>query len=154
MVLAEGDTAVLPDTVASRCPELLPLGEVQEPSRPVQDDWEGGSNPPGASHLLPLSFRRGPKSLSCINRQTYFLEHGSYTVHSVQDCLICWTCVWLSYTALLKVDFGSRSHSRVPDFYSTFVKKSTLSRVNPTITRLHLGCRDLTRSHALGALKC
>ena len=29
-------------------------------------------------------------------------------------------------TALLKVDFGSRSHSRVPDFYSTFVKKSTL----------------------------
>ena len=29
-------------------------------------------------------------------------------------------------TALLKVDFGSRSQSRVPDFYSTFVKKSTL----------------------------
>ena len=29
-------------------------------------------------------------------------------------------------TALLKVDFGSRSHSRVPDFYSTFVNKSTL----------------------------
>ena len=28
-------------------------------------------------------------------------------------------------TALLKVDFGSRSQSRVPDFYSTFVKKST-----------------------------
>ena len=29
-------------------------------------------------------------------------------------------------TALLKVDFGSQSQSRVPDFYSTFVKKSTL----------------------------
>ena len=32
----------------------------------------------------------------------------------------------LATTALLKVDFGSRSQSRVPDFYSTFVKKSTL----------------------------
>ena len=29
-------------------------------------------------------------------------------------------------TALLKVDFGSRSQSRVPDFYPTFVKKLTL----------------------------
>ena len=43
----------------------------------------------------------------------------------------------LGITALLKVDFGSWSHSRVPDFYSTFVKKST-SRVIPTVTRLHL----------------
>ena len=33
---------------------------------------------------------------------------------------------WVVSTALLKVDFGSRSQSRVPDFYSTFVKKSTL----------------------------
>ena len=48
--------------------------------------------------------------------------------------------------ALLKVDFGSRSQSRVPDFYSTFVKKSTLSRVNPTLTRLHLGGRTLIPS--------
>ena len=31
-----------------------------------------------------------------------------------------------SITALLKVDFGSRSQSRVPNFYSTFGKKSTL----------------------------
>ena len=31
-----------------------------------------------------------------------------------------------SNLALLKVDFGSRGQSRVPDFYSTFVKKSTL----------------------------
>ena len=29
-------------------------------------------------------------------------------------------------TALLKVDFGSRRQSRVPDYFSTFVKKSTL----------------------------
>jgi len=33
---------------------------------------------------------------------------------------------WVKTTALLKVDFGSRSQSRVPDFYPTFVKKSTL----------------------------
>ena len=33
--------------------------------------------------------------------------------------------IMVANTALLKVDFGSRSHSRVPDFYSTFVKKST-----------------------------
>ena len=33
---------------------------------------------------------------------------------------------FIEITALLKVDFGSRSQSRVPDFYSTFVKKSTL----------------------------
>ena len=36
-------------------------------------------------------------------------------------------------TALLKVDFRSRSHSRVPDLYSTVVEKSTLSRINPTV---------------------
>ena len=29
-------------------------------------------------------------------------------------------------TVFLKVDFGSRGHSRVPDFYSIFVEKSTL----------------------------
>jgi len=29
-------------------------------------------------------------------------------------------------TALLKVDFGRRSQSRVHDFYTTFIKKSTL----------------------------
>ena len=29
-------------------------------------------------------------------------------------------------TALLKVDFGSRGQSRVPNFYLTFGKKSTL----------------------------
>ena len=29
-------------------------------------------------------------------------------------------------TALIKVDFGSQSQSRVPNFYSTFVKKLTL----------------------------
>ena len=49
---------------------------------------------------------------------------------------------WIEPMPLLKVNFGSRSHSRVPDFYSIFVKKSplkgqlypTLSRVNPTAT--------------------
>ena len=51
--------------------------------------------------------------------------------------------------SLFKVDFGSRGHNRVPDFYSAFVKKSTLSRVNPTVTRLHLGGRDLTPSDSL-----
>ena len=34
--------------------------------------------------------------------------------------------IYLQIKALLKVDFGSRSQSWVPDFYSTFVKKSTL----------------------------
>ena len=43
--------------------------------------------------------------------------------------------------ALLKVDFGSQS--RVPDFSSTFVKKSTLKS---TSTRLHLGGRPLPPS--------
>ena len=41
-----------------------------------------------------------------------------------------WTCSTPLITALLKVDFGSRSQSRVPDFYSTFVKKSTLLDFN------------------------
>ena len=35
-------------------------------------------------------------------------------------------CLQYLRTALLKVDFESRRHSRVPEFYSTFVKKSTL----------------------------
>ena len=43
-------------------------------------------------------------------------------------------------TALLKVDFGSLSHSGVLHFYST------LSRVNTTVTRLHLGGRTLIPS--------
>ena len=50
---------------------------------------------------------------------------------------------------MLKVDFGSRSQSRVPNFYSTFVKKSTLSRVNPTSTQLHLGGQPLLPSPTL-----
>ena len=48
---------------------------------------------------------------------------------------------WICGYTLLKVDFGSQSHSWVLDFYSTFVKKSSLrsplldfSRVNPTVT--------------------
>ena len=52
--------------------------------------------------------------------------------------------------ALLKVEYGSRSQIRVPNFYSTFGKKSTfkstLSRANPTATRRHLGGRPLTPS--------
>ena len=37
----------------------------------------------------------------------------------------------LVVTALLKVDFRSQSHSRVPDFYSTLVKKLTLKKTFP-----------------------
>ena len=35
----------------------------------------------------------------------------------------------LGFTALLKGDFESRSHCRVPNFYSTFVEKSTLRSI-------------------------
>ena len=45
--------------------------------------------------------------------------------------------------ALLKVYFGS--HSRVPDILKFKVDiYLILSRVNPTVTRLHLGGQDLT----------
>ena len=48
-----------------------------------------------------------------------------------------------AFTVLLKVDFGSRSQSWVPDFYSTFVKKWTLKA---TLLDFKSGksCLDLT----------
>ena len=46
-------------------------------------------------------------------------------------------------TALLKVDFGSQSQSRVPDFYSTFVKNLTL---NSTLLDFKSGKSDLDSS--------
>ena len=55
---------------------------------------------------------------------------------------------------MLKVDFGSRSQSRVPDVYSTFVKKSTLSWVNRTSTRLHFSQALVKRPKDFVLTKC
>ena len=48
-------------------------------------------------------------------------------------------CRWTLITALLKVDVGSRSHSRVPDFYSTF----TRLLIQIDFTRLLVGLNRL-----------
>ena len=97
-----------------------------------------------------LNFHK-PSAISCKIMPIHFIWHTlvscvttSLVTRKPCPCLVE-KCIAQGY-GFVKSCFRSRSQIRVSNFYSTFGKKSTLSRANPTATRLHLGGRPLTPS--------